>query len=67
MLKYFDKYHTTPTLDTLKIEVKALYKDFRYILDSNELHEDERKDFNKYIDIDYDDKKINLENSIKFL
>ena len=53
--------------NTLKIEVKALYKDFRYILDSNELHEDERKDFNKYIDIDYDDKKITLENSIKFL
>jgi hypothetical protein len=53
--------------NTLKIEVKTLYKDFRYILDSNELHEDERKDFNKYIDIDYDDKKITLENSIKFL
>ena len=53
--------------NTLKIEVKTLYRDFRYILDSNELHEDERKDFNKYIDIDYDDKKITLENSIKFL
>lgn len=26
-LKYFDKYHTTPTLDTLKIEVKKIDND----------------------------------------
>ena len=26
-LKYFDKFHTTPTLDTLKIEVKKIEND----------------------------------------
>ena len=26
-LKYFDKFHTTPTLDTLKIEVKKIDND----------------------------------------
>jgi replicative DNA helicase len=27
LLKYFDKYHTTPTLDTLKIEIKKIDND----------------------------------------
>ena len=39
--------------DKLKNMIKSLYKDFRYILDSDKLYEDEREDFQKYINIDY--------------
>ena len=51
--------------DKLKNMIKSLYKDFRYILDSDKLYEDEREDFQKYINIDYHG--ITLEGSIRFL
>ena len=51
--------------DKLKNMIKSLYKDFRYILDSDKLYEDERADFQKHINIDY--QGITLEGSIRFL
>lgn len=51
--------------DKLKNMIKSLYKDFRYILDSDKLYEDERADFQKYINIDY--QGITLEGGIRFL
>ncbi len=51
--------------DQLKSLIKNLYKDFRYLLDNNKLHDVDRNDFKKYIDIQYD--KIRLEDSISFL
>lgn len=51
--------------EQLKDLVKELYKNFRYLKESSELYDDEKNDFQKYFNMDYNG--ISLENSIKFL
>lgn len=49
----------------LKTVIKDLYKEHRYLKDSAKLHADEKSDFQKYIDQNY--QGISIENGIKFL
>ena len=51
--------------DSLKDKIKSLYKTFRSVLNSDKLYKDEKEDFQKYINIDY--QGITLEGSIGFL
>ena len=51
--------------DSLKDKIKSLYKTFRFVLNSDKLYKDEKEDFQKYINIDY--QGITLEGSIGFL
>lgn len=51
--------------DKLKATISELYKQYRYLEDSEKLYQDEKVIFQKYIDQNY--QNILVENSIKFL